>query len=56
VLNNYNTGGQAKVLCEAPTGGGGGEFTCGAYLSLAVPPYVAAGTYTATMDIIVTGL
>jgi hypothetical protein len=56
VLNNYNTGGVAKTLCEAPTGGGGGEFACGAYLTLAVPPYVAAGTYQATMDIIVTGL
>jgi hypothetical protein len=62
VLNDYQgttyggQAGQAKVLCEAPTGGGGGEFACGAWLSLAVPPYVAGGTYVATMDIVVTGL
>ena len=56
VLNNKDTGGVAKVLCEAPAGGGGGGFLCGAGLSLAVPPYVAAGTYSATMDIVVTGL
>jgi hypothetical protein len=44
----------AQVLCEAPTGGGGGAFNCDASLSLAVPPYVAAGTYTATMDLLTT--
>jgi hypothetical protein len=44
----------AQVLCEAPTGGGGGAFNCDASLSLAVPPYVAAGSYTATMDILTT--
>jgi hypothetical protein len=44
------------VLCEAPEGGGGGGFVCNASLSLAVPPYVAAGTYSSTMDIVVTGL
>jgi hypothetical protein len=56
VLNNKDANGVAKVLCEAPAGGGGGGFLCGAGLSLAVPPYVAAGTYSATMDIVVTGL
>jgi len=44
----------AQVLCEAGTGGGGGAFNCDASLSLAVPPYVAAGTYTATMDLLTT--
>ena len=44
----------AQVLCEAPAGGGGGAFNCDASLSLAVPPYVAAGHYTATMDILTT--
>lgn len=42
----------AQVLCEAPAGGGGGAFNCDASLSLAVPPYVAAGEYSATMDIL----
>jgi hypothetical protein len=44
----------AQVLCEAASGGGGGAFNCDASLSLAVPPYVAAGHYTATMDILTT--
>jgi hypothetical protein len=44
----------AQVLCEAPSGGGGGAFNCDASLSLAVPPYVAAGHYSATMDILTT--
>ena len=44
----------AQVLCEAASGGGGGAFNCDASLSLAVPPYVAAGTYTATMDLLTT--
>ncbi|MGO8870629.1 MAG: hypothetical protein ACLQPH_04370 [Acidimicrobiales bacterium] len=44
----------AQVLCEAPSGGGGGAFNCDASLSLAVPPYVAAGHYTATMDLLTT--
>ena len=44
----------AQVLCQAPSGGGGGAFNCDASLSLAVPPYVAAGTYTATMDLLTT--
>jgi hypothetical protein len=42
----------AQVLCLAPSGGGGGAFNCDASLSLAVPPYVAAGHYTATLDIL----
>jgi hypothetical protein len=44
----------AQVLCQAASGGGGGAFNCDASLSLAVPPYVAAGHYTATMDILTT--
>jgi hypothetical protein len=44
----------AQVLCEAASGGGGGAFNCDASLSLAVPPYIAAGHYTATMDILTT--
>jgi hypothetical protein len=57
VLNNKTlTGAVAQTLCEAPAGGGGGGFDCNAALSLAVPPYVAAGTYSATMDVILTAL
>ncbi len=48
--------GSPDILCQAPAGGGGGGFDCDAALSLAVPPYVAAGTYTAVMNIVVTGL
>jgi hypothetical protein len=44
----------AQFLCQAASGGGGGAFNCDASLSLAVPPYVAAGTYTATMDLLTT--
>jgi hypothetical protein len=44
----------AQVLCQAASGGGGGAFNCDASLSLAVPPYVAAGHYTATMDLLTT--
>ena len=44
----------AQVLCAAASGGGGGAFNCDASLSLAVPPYVAAGHYTATMDLLTT--
>jgi hypothetical protein len=43
-------------LCYAPPGGGGGFFGCGAALDLTVQPWVAAGTYTATMDIVLTVL
>ena len=54
VLNN--PAGSAKELCgtnKAP--GGGGGFVCSAGLSLAVPPYVAAGTYSATLNLVVIG-
>jgi hypothetical protein len=54
VLNNM--AGSPQILCEAPTSGGGGGFDCDADLSLAIPPWVAAGTYSAIMDIVVTGL
>ncbi len=54
VLNN--PAGSAKELCgtEGVPGGGGG-FVCSAGLSLAVPPYVAAGTYSATLNLVVIG-
>ena len=40
------------VLCAATPGSGGGSYGCQATLSLAVPPYVAAGHYTATLLLI----
>jgi len=43
----------ADVLCSAAPGGGGGGTNCDAQLMLGIPPYVAQGTYTATMDIVV---
>ncbi len=43
----------AATLCSAAADGGGGGFNCNASLSLATPPYVAAGTYSATMNITV---
>jgi len=51
---DYQGPDSAVTLCSAPTGGGGGAFNCDASLSLAVPPYVAAGTYTDTMDLLTT--
>ena len=43
----------SAVLCQAAPGGGGGGTKCTAELLLAVPPYIAAGQYTATIDIVV---
>ena len=43
----------ATNLCYAPGGGGGGGTNCDAWLDLEVPPYVAAGTYSAVMTITV---
>lgn len=40
------------VLCTASPGSGGGSYGCQASLSLAVPPYVAAGHYSATLLLI----
>ncbi len=40
------------VLCAATPGSGGGSYGCQATLSLAVPPYVAAGHYSATLLLI----
>jgi len=57
VLNNG--AGSPAELCATATGaapGGGGGVLCEAGLSLAIPPYVAAGTYSATMNIVVIGL
>ena len=54
VLNN--PAGTAKELCGTNKNpGGGGGFVCSAGLSLAVPPYVAAGTYSATLNLVVIG-
>jgi len=47
---------EADVLCQAPAGGGGGRFDCGAGLRLGVPAGTPAGTYVATLDLIVIGL
>jgi hypothetical protein len=44
----------AVALCSAVQGSGGSGYNCGASLSLSVPPYVATGTYSATLDIVVT--
>jgi hypothetical protein len=56
VLNN--PAGSSASLCKTGTAaapGGGGGFLCEAGLSLAIPPYVAAGTYSATLNIVVIG-
>jgi hypothetical protein len=58
-LNNLQ--GSADVLCATDlslaggAAGGGGSFDCGAGLSLAVPPSVAAGDYRSILDITVLG-
>jgi hypothetical protein len=44
----------AVALCSAAQGFGGSDYDCGASLSLSIPRYVAAGTYLATLDIVVT--
>ncbi len=43
----------STVLCQAAPGGGGGGTKCTAKLILAIPPYIVAGRYTATIDIVV---
>jgi hypothetical protein len=43
----------AKVLCSASSGHGAGRSSCTATLKLAVPPTVAAGRYTAVLDIVI---
>ncbi len=55
-----NSAGSASTLCTTTGGsasgkGGGGGFNCDAAMALAIPPYVAAGNYQATMDIVVVG-
>jgi hypothetical protein len=50
-----NTSGPAQTLCSAPSGGGGGSYTCGASLALTIPAYVAAGTYSAVLTVLLTG-
>ncbi len=44
---------KATTLCSAAAGGGGGTFVCGAPVSLNVPPWVAAGTYAATLNLVI---
>ena len=43
----------AKLLCSAGPGHGAGSSSCGGTLTLAVPPTVAAGRYTAVLEIVV---
>jgi hypothetical protein len=47
-------GGTARTLCSAAPGGGGGTFNCAAALTLAVPAGVAAGAYSAVLQITIT--
>lgn len=42
------------TLCSAATGGGGGSYDCTAAVDLFVPASVAAGTYTAVLDVVIT--
>jgi len=42
------------TLCAAPVGGGGGSYVCGAVLDLLIPASVAAGTYTAVLNLTIT--
>jgi len=44
----------AVPLCSAVQGYGGSDYDCDASLGLSVPPYVAAGTYVAMLDIVMT--
>jgi hypothetical protein len=43
----------SAVLCQAAPGGGGGGTKCTAKLILTVPPYIVAGHYTATIEIVI---
>ena len=47
-------GGVARTLCSAAPGGGGGTFNCAAALTLKVPAGVAAGAYSAVLQITIT--
>lgn len=44
----------AAALCTAAVGGGGGTYVADADLSLVVPSSIAAGTYTATLTLLLT--
>jgi hypothetical protein len=46
--------GTARTLCSAAPGGGGGTFNCAAALTLKVPAGVAAGAYSAVLQITIT--
>lgn len=43
----------ATPLCSAAAGGGGGKTNCSAGVNLTVPAWVAAGTYSATLQLTV---
>lgn len=43
----------ATPFCSAAAGGGGGETDCNAAVTLTIPAWVAAGTYSATLQITV---
>jgi hypothetical protein len=43
--------GSADSLGSAAAGGGGGSFAVSSNVTLSVPPYIAAGVYTDTLNI-----
>jgi hypothetical protein len=43
--------GSAVSLGAAAAGGGGGSFDANSNLTLSVPPYIAAGVYSDTLNI-----
>jgi len=50
----FGPSGTAASLGTAPAGGGGGGFTANSPVSLLVPPFIAAGTYSNVLNITVT--
>jgi hypothetical protein len=46
--------GTGRTLCSAASGGGGGTFNCAAGISLVVPAGMAAGNYSAVLQITIT--
>lgn len=49
----FGPSGSATSLGTAPAGGGGGGFTANSPVSLLVPPFIAAGTYSNVLNITV---
>jgi hypothetical protein len=47
------TGVSAVSLGSAAAGGGGGSFAVSSNITLRVPPYIAAGVYSNTLNITV---